>query len=275
MPATNAAMAKPASLTFRTLIPAAAAARSFERTASIRWPRLERRVFATSRPSRIVAARTRKPNVGLGILSSTPRNGPPGERSRPPIAGWATGDPWSPPPHLAFRKPNCSSATAAESVTIARLTPRTRRAETATRSPTIVATEAPISSEIGNFAQTPPTSVVRWDIVKPATPASASCTTEIWPTKPMMTTRERQMTMPSSELISACLKSYGNTISAMTPRIAAIVAGLQQPLGPGNGGQPPLDDLAASGQARPSYEQGEDDDEEDEELREAPERGPS
>ena len=71
----------------------------------------------------------------------------------------------------------------------------------------IVATVAPIRSEIGNLAQTPPTSVVRWDMVKPATPASASCTTEIWPTKPTMTTSERQMMTPSSELISACRKS--------------------------------------------------------------------
>jgi hypothetical protein len=52
----------------------------------------------------------------------------------------------------------------------------------------------------------------------------------------MMTTRERQMTMPSSELISACLKSYGNTISAMTPRIAAIVAGLSNRSGLGTAG---------------------------------------
>ena len=70
-------------------------------------------------------------------------------------------------------------------------------------SPTIVAVAAPIRSEIGNSAQMPPRSVVRCDIVKPATPASASCTTEICPTKPTMTTSERQMTMPSSELISA------------------------------------------------------------------------
>ena len=75
------------------------------------------------------------------------------------------------------------------------------------RSPTIVAVAAPMRSEIGNSAQMPPTSVVRCDIVKPATPASASWTTEIWPTKPTMTTSERQMTTPSSELISACRKS--------------------------------------------------------------------
>ena len=173
--------------------------------------------------------------MGSGSAVHAPER-PIGERSRPPIAGWATGEPWSPPPQREFRKPNCSSATAAASVTTARLTPLTRRAETAISSPTIVATEAPISREMGNFAQTPPTSVVRWDMVKPATPASASCTTEIWPTKPMMTTRERQMTMPSIELISACRKSYGKTISATTPSNAATTAGLSSRSGRGTTG---------------------------------------
>ena len=47
MPAMNELIPNAASLTLRTLMPAAAAARSFERTASIRWPRFERRRFAT------------------------------------------------------------------------------------------------------------------------------------------------------------------------------------------------------------------------------------
>ena len=54
MPATNAAIPKPASFVLLTLIPEAAAARSFERTASIRCPRLER-TLATRRARRIVA----------------------------------------------------------------------------------------------------------------------------------------------------------------------------------------------------------------------------
>ena len=207
MPAMKAAMPKPASFVFRTLIPAAAAARSLERTASMRWPRLERRTFATSSASSTVAASTRKPKTGLGRSPSRPLKEASGARFRPPMDGCSTGEPRGPPPHRELRNPNCSSATAAASVTTARLTPRTRRAETAITRPTIVATEAPIRSEIGNFAQIPPASVVRCDIVKPATPASASWTTEIWPTKPMITTSERQMMMPSSELISACRKS--------------------------------------------------------------------
>ena len=106
-------------------------------------------------------------------------------------------------------------------------------------------------------AQTPPTSVVRCDIVKPATPASASCTTEIWPTKPTMTTSERQMTTPSSELIRDCRKSYGKTIRQTTPMTSGERARTQQPLGTGHDGKPLLDQLAAAGQARPAQEEGE------------------
>ena len=73
-------------------MPAAAAARSFERTASIRWPRLERRTFATSRARRIAAARTRKPKTGLGILSSSPLKTR-GKKVEPPISGCVTGEP--------------------------------------------------------------------------------------------------------------------------------------------------------------------------------------
>ena len=47
----------------------------------------------------------------------------------------STGDPVAWPPQRSFRKPNCSSATAAASVTTTRLTPRTRRAETAMSRP--------------------------------------------------------------------------------------------------------------------------------------------
>ncbi len=54
-----------------------------------------------------------------------------------------------PPPHVEFRKTNCSIATAAASVTTARLTPRTRSAETAMIRPQIVATTAPISIPAG------------------------------------------------------------------------------------------------------------------------------
>ena len=89
-----------ASLTLRTLIPAAAAARSFERTASIRCPSVERRRFATYRPSRTTQPTTKKPNTGLGTLSSSPRNGPYGPRSIPSL-GSGTGE-------LDVRRPTSS-----------------------------------------------------------------------------------------------------------------------------------------------------------------------
>ena len=74
---------------------------------------------------------TKNPNTGLGILPSSPRNPPYGPRSRPKIFGAGTGELELPPPHVVLRKTNCSIATAAASVTTARLTPRTRSAETA------------------------------------------------------------------------------------------------------------------------------------------------
>ena len=52
-----------------------------------------------------------------------------------------------------------------------------------------------------------PWSTARWESVKPATPASASWTTEICPTKPVITTSERHMIIASTEVISACRKS--------------------------------------------------------------------
>ena len=69
--------------------------------------------------------------------------------------------------------------------------------------------------------------------MKPDTPASASWTIEIWPTKPVITTSERHMIVASSDVISACRKSYGRTISATTaiaPAISAVRPRLR-PLG--------------------------------------------
>ena len=43
--------------------------------------------------------------------------------------------------------------------------------------------------------------------MKPETPASASWTTEICPTKPVITTSERHMIVASSDVISAWRKS--------------------------------------------------------------------
>ena len=74
------------------------------------------------------------------------------------------------------------------------------------------------------------------------------------------------MRIPSSELIKACRKSYGNTIRQTTPAIDGDRRRPEQSLRPGHDRQPLLDDLAAAGQARPAQEEREHDDEEDEQL---------
>ena len=60
--------------------------------------------------------------------------------------------------------------------------------------------------------------------MKPEMPASASWTIEIWPTKPVITTTERHMIAARSDVISACRKSYGKTISATTAAVEPIRA---------------------------------------------------
>ena len=62
-------------------------------------------------------------------------------------------------------------------------------------------------------------------MTNPETPASVSCTTEIWPTKPVSTTSDRAITVPIRVLISASRKSNGSTTipTAQTkPTIAAM-----------------------------------------------------
>ena len=118
--------------------------------------------------------------------------------------GSGTGELDVPPPQVELRKTNCSIATAAASVITARATPRTRRAEKPMRTPSTVAPQAPISITHGKPT---PWSVARWERMKPEMPASASWTTEIWPTKPVITTTDRHMIVARSDVISACRKS--------------------------------------------------------------------
>ena len=204
-----------------TLIPAAAAARSFERTASIRCPKLDRRTLATSRQSSTRHASVKKPKTGLGSLSSSPRNDESKPKLKPKTCGEGTGEAAEPPPQVELTKPNCSIATAAASVTTARLTPRTRKAETPMTSPSKVAAATPSKGPSGNPM---PWSTAMCETVKPATPASASWTTEIWPTKPVITTSDRQIKAPSSETTSACRKSHGSTTSATAHAAVPIAA---------------------------------------------------
>ena len=141
---------------------------------------------------------------------------PYGPRSIPSL-GSGTGELDVPPPHVEFRNTNCSIATAAARVTTARLTPRTRSADTAMIRPHTVAPTAPISIPAGKPT---PWSAARWERMNPEIPASASWTIEIWPTKPVITTTDRHMIVARSDVISACLKSYGKAISATTAAVA-------------------------------------------------------
>src|ERR1700722_3889659 len=109
-----------------------------------------------------------------------PRNGAFGPRSRPNHFGSGTGEPARPPPQVLFTNHKISMATAPASVTTARLTPRTRTAEAAVTRPMTTATAMPASAATGNVM---PKLTAMCEIVNPAAPASASWTTEIWPTK--------------------------------------------------------------------------------------------
>ena len=174
-------------------MPAAAAARSFERTASIRWPRIDRRTSdqQAEQRSRPRARRSRRP--GSGACRPAPGRTRRAEVDAEHVRLRDGRAAESPPPQRRLTKPNCSIATAAASVTTARLTPRTRSAETADEQPEHGRDGAPISGPSGNAEAVRRSA--RCEMVKPATPASASCTTEIWPTKPVITTSERQITV--------------------------------------------------------------------------------
>ncbi len=79
------------SLTAVTFTPAAAAARSFERTASICRPRVDRRTLAMSRQSPTITTRRKKPKTGLGSLPSRPRQEESGPRLKSPSFGGGNG----------------------------------------------------------------------------------------------------------------------------------------------------------------------------------------
>ena len=91
----------------------------------------------------MTAARTTKPRIGLGTSPSRPRNDARVPRSMPTSLSSGTGEPVAPAPHVELAKPNCSMATAAASVTTARLTPRTRSAEAPATNPSTVAARTP------------------------------------------------------------------------------------------------------------------------------------
>jgi hypothetical protein len=120
------------------------------------------------------------------------------ERRAREIAGTTADPPLV--PRMLLVKPNCSIAVAAASVTIAKLTPRTRSADTPVTNPSAVATATPQTAASGTAS---PASSTAWKTVKAATPASASWTSEICPTKPVITTNDMQITVPAIETVSA------------------------------------------------------------------------
>src|SRR6185437_4500028 len=106
-----------------------------------------------------------QPNTGDGTLPSIPWKEFCVPRSRPNSFGSGTGEPDRPPPQVAFTKPKFSIATAPASVTTARLTPRTRTAETAVTRPMTAATATGnVIPQLANMCAT----------VNPAAPARAS-----------------------------------------------------------------------------------------------------
>src|SRR6478752_8869608 len=164
-----------ANFVVRTLTPDAAAARSLDRTASIRMPSPLVRTRATSRNAATAMASSRHPSTGLGRPPLIAPRPAPDPTSTPRIVGSGTGDAEPPAPHVLLLKPNCSIATAAASVTTARDTPRTRSAEAPAAKPSAVAAATP---QIAAGTNPRPASSVTCATVKPATPASATCTSD-------------------------------------------------------------------------------------------------
>src|SRR3954454_15996948 len=233
VPSMTEEMTYAASLTLVTLTPAAAAERSFERTASICWPSVLRRRLATSRHSSTTTMRKTNPRTGLGTLPSRPRKPALEPRSTPASCGWLTGDPRLPAPHVELANPNCSMATTPANVTTAKLTPRTRSADTPTIRPSTAATSVP---RIGPHGKPRWAWTIRCETVKPDTPAKVTWASDTCPTKPAMTTSDRQTTMPISDTISACRWPNGNTINNTAPIVVKMMAGRSRCSGRGTAG---------------------------------------
>src|SRR5580692_7557133 len=104
-PAMNAAIVNAYNLTVRGLIAAADAARSLDRTASIRWPSLPRRMKPTMTQSSTQQTSVTQPNTGDGTSPSMPRKPALVPRSIPNSFSSGTDEPSGPPPHVVLVKP--------------------------------------------------------------------------------------------------------------------------------------------------------------------------
>ena len=155
--------------TCRGPIRAPAAARSLERTASIRWPIGLRRRLATSSPNTSTDGEAEQAEgrawARRRASPGTLRSGP---RSSPKSFGSGTGaPPPTPAPHLVLSSPKFSIATMPATVRMARLTPRTRKAGRATTTPKAVAITMAM---IGPSGKPIPASTASFDTARPAMP---------------------------------------------------------------------------------------------------------
>ena len=151
-------------------MPAAAAARSFERTASNRRPVALTAMFPTTRAVASSTASTTNPNCHRATLRPLRI-----ETSRPKRIGFAIGLP-DDEVNAGLRNTNFSRATPPAKVTTASWAPRMRSAGTPITTPNSAATELDSASDSGNGT---PMSVVNFDRANPAIPASDACANEI------------------------------------------------------------------------------------------------
>ncbi len=173
-------MPNEASFTAATSTPAAAAARSLARTASICSPSRERRRRITAMHDASVSTNKKSPNPPVGILPSPRKNSLVGPNSTPRISGGSVFFTVRSRPNQPDRKKKISSmARPLAKVTIARLAPRVRSDGSAAISPkpTPQSTASGKATSIGMPAEVPKDATAN-----PETPASAICISEIWPT---------------------------------------------------------------------------------------------
>ena len=144
-PAMKAPMAKPMSLTRTTLMPAAAAERSSERTASMAVPRRLVRSQLTPNATRTSTTRHRIPKAGRGKSLPDPM-----PRFMPNSVGVGMFSPDAPPSMELLLNQMASTPAANVNVTTPSMSPRTRRAGMPITTPAAAATRAERIGAIGN-----------------------------------------------------------------------------------------------------------------------------
>ena len=140
----NAAMANPMSFTRTTLMPAAAAERSSERTASMAVPRRLVRSQLTPSATSTSTTRQRMPKAGRGKSLPDPML-----RSMPNSRGVGMFSPDAPPSMELLLNQIASTPAAKVKVTTPSMSPRTRRAGMPITTPAAAATRAERIGAIG------------------------------------------------------------------------------------------------------------------------------